>query len=95
MVHKLLLGRVLLLGSTGSRAHGLGVVTCRFNGRGTLAYLPHGMWDLPGPGIEPMFPALVPLDHQGSPHSPLELRVSHHSHPNCLPEKGDCLTRGN
>ena len=26
---------------------------------GTRAYLLNGMWDLPGPGIEPMFPALT------------------------------------
>ena len=26
---------------------------------GTGASLPHGMWDLPGPGIEPMSPALA------------------------------------
>ena len=35
------------------------------------AQLFHGMWDLPGPGIEPMSPALAgnlyPLCHQGSP----------------------------
>ena len=23
------------------------------------AYSPHGMWDLPGPGVEPVFPALA------------------------------------
>ena len=26
---------------------------------GSWAYLLHGMWDLPGPGIEPMSPALA------------------------------------
>ena len=28
-----------------------------FSSRGAQAYLSHGMWDLPGPGIKPMFPA--------------------------------------
>ena len=31
----------------------------RLNSCGALAYLLCGMWDLPGPGIEPMSPALV------------------------------------
>ena len=26
---------------------------------GAWAYLPHGMWDLPGPGIQPVSPALA------------------------------------
>ena len=45
----------------------------RFSGCGAQAQLLHGMWDLPGPGIEFMSPALageflfiVPL-YQGSP----------------------------
>ena len=29
------------------------------NSRGTHARLLHGMWDLPGPGIEPVSPALA------------------------------------
>ena len=31
----------------------------RLNSRGTQAQLPHGMWDLPIPGMEPMFAALA------------------------------------
>ena len=31
---------------------------CGCSSFGTLALLPQGMWDLPGPGIEPMSPAL-------------------------------------
>ena len=30
-----------------------------FSSRGAQAYLSNGMWDLPGPGIKPMFPALA------------------------------------
>ena len=43
---------LLLLRSTGSRRPG-------FSSCGTWALLLRGMWDLPGPGIKPMFPALV------------------------------------
>ena len=35
------------------------VVVCRLSSCGTRAQLLHGMWDLPGPGIEPMSPALA------------------------------------
>ena len=35
------------------------VVTGRLNSYGPWALLPWGMWDLLGPGIEPMFPTLV------------------------------------
>ena len=31
----------------------------RLSSRGTLAQLLHGMWNLPGPGVEPMSPALA------------------------------------
>ena len=40
-----------MLGGTGSGRAGVG-------GCGAWAQLPHGMWDLPGPGMEPMYPAL-------------------------------------
>ena len=30
-----------------------------FSSSGTQAQLPHCVWDLPGPGIEPVFPALA------------------------------------
>ena len=42
----------LLFQSPGSRVHGLS--SC-----GTWACLPHGMWNLPGPGIEPVSAALT------------------------------------
>ena len=40
---------LLLLEGTGSRDAGVG-------SNGARAQLPHGMWDLPGPGMEPMSP---------------------------------------
>ena len=55
---------LLLLRSTGSRAQGL--CSCgsralehRLNSCGTGTQLLCGMWDLPGPGIEPVSPALT------------------------------------
>ena len=42
------------LSSCGSRALEHSLSSC-----GTWAQLLHGMWDLPGPGIEPMSPALA------------------------------------
>ena len=42
------------LSSCGSRALELRLSSC-----GAWAYLLRGMWDLPGPGIEPMSPALA------------------------------------
>ena len=42
------------LSSCGLRALGLGLSSC-----GARAYLLHGMWNPPGPGIEPMLPALA------------------------------------
>ena len=42
------------LSSCGSRA-----VERRLSSCGTLASLLRGMWDLPGPGLEPMSPALA------------------------------------
>ena len=35
------------------------VVACRLSSCGTRAQLLHGMWDLPGPGLEPVSPALA------------------------------------
>ena len=54
----------LLLLSTGSRAHGLSrygsrVLEHRLSSCGPRAQLLLGVWDLPGPGIEPVSPALV------------------------------------
>ena len=33
--------------------------TCRLSSCGSWAQLPHGMWDLPRPGLEPVSPALA------------------------------------
>ena len=53
---------ILLLGSVGLRAHKASVVAApRFQSTGSIV-VAHGlrcMWDLPGPGIEPMSPALA------------------------------------
>ena len=38
---------------------GLWALERRLSSCGTWAYLLHGMWDLPGPGIEPVSPALA------------------------------------
>ena len=55
---------LLSLQSTGSRAHGLStcgsqVLEHRLSSCGTRAQLLHAMWDLPGPGIEAVSPALA------------------------------------
>ena len=47
--------------SCGLQALGPGpsvVAACGPSACGTQAWLPHGMWELPRPGIKPMFPAL-------------------------------------
>ena len=55
---------LLLLWSTGSRHAGLSscgsrALERRLSNCGTWAQLLRGMWDLPGPGLEPMSPALA------------------------------------
>ena len=43
---------------------------CSGFSRGVWAQLLHGMWDLPGPGLKSLSPALadsLPLNHQASP----------------------------
>ena len=67
----LLIAVVLLLWSMGSRSTGSVVVACglsscglralerRLSSCGARAYLLCGMWDLPGPGLEPVSPALT------------------------------------
>ena len=55
---------LLLLWSTGSRHAGLSscgsqALEHRLRSCDARAQLPHGMWDLPGPGLEPVFPALA------------------------------------
>ena len=54
----------LLLWSTGSRRAGFSscgsrALEHRLSSCGTRAQLLHGMWDLPGPGLEPVSPALA------------------------------------
>ena len=43
----------------GLRSCGSGALECRLSSCGTRAYLLRSMWDLPGPGLEPMSPALA------------------------------------
>ena len=56
---------LLLLWSTGSRHTGFSsscgsrALEHRLSSCGTWAQLLHGMWDLPGPGLEPVSPALA------------------------------------
>ena len=55
---------LLLLHSTGSRCTGFSSCGLRARERrlsscGAQAQLLHGMWDLPGPGLEPVSPALA------------------------------------
>ena len=50
---------LLLLRSTGSRCVAAIVAAHRLSSRGTKAKLLHGMWNLPGVGMESMAPALA------------------------------------
>ena len=57
---------------TGFSSCGLQALECRLSSCGTWAQLLRGMWDLPGPGLEPVCPLhwqadSQPLRHQGSP----------------------------
>ena len=47
------------LQSTGSRRVGCSSGACWLSRCGTCGLLPRGMWALPGPGIDPMSPALA------------------------------------
>ena len=47
------------LGQEGFSNCGSHALEHRLNSCGTWAYLLHGVWDLPGPGIKPVSPALV------------------------------------
>ena len=63
-VHGLRMWWLLLLLSMGSGARGLSICSprtleLRLSSCDTGALLPWGIWDLPGPGIEPMSPALA------------------------------------
>ena len=60
----LLLWQLLLLWSTGSRCTGFSncgtrALERRLSSYGAWAQLLHGMWDLPGPGLKPLSPALA------------------------------------
>ena len=72
--------RAQALGLLAAAAVACGLSSCsswalepRFSCCGPWAQLLHGMWNLPGPGIKPVSPALagrgrfLPLSHQGSP----------------------------
>ena len=48
-----------LLTAVASLAMEHGPRACRLSSHSTRAYLLHGMWNLPRPGIEPVTPALV------------------------------------
>ena len=81
--------------ASGVVAHGLSscgsqALERRLSSCGTRAQLLHGMWDVPGPGLEPVSPALAadsqPLCHQGSP-----LIISYISH--SLKHLANCLAR--
>ena len=58
---------------SGFSCHGAWAFEHRLSSCWVWAQLPHGMWDLPGLGMEPVFPhthrRTQPLDHQGSPSS--------------------------
>ena len=59
------------LGLMGFRSWGPQALGHKLSSWGTWAWLLHGMWDLPRPGIKPISSALTgdsfPLNHQGSP----------------------------
>ena len=70
---------LLLLRSTGSRCAGFSSCGSRalehsLSSCGARAQLLHGMWDLPGPGLEPVSPALaggfLTTGPPGKPHFP-------------------------
>ena len=78
------------LGVRASVVVALGLSSCgswalehRLSSCGAGASLLRGMWDLPGPGLEPMSPALaggfLTMCHQGSPQKKLLTRFKFHS----------------
>ena len=59
----------------GFSCSGARALECRLSSRGTRAQLLRGMWNLPGPGLEPVSPALADgfstTAPPGKPHPPL------------------------
>ena len=51
--------RASVVVACGLSSCGLQALERRLSSCGTWAYLLHGMWDLPGPGLEPVSPALA------------------------------------
>ena len=63
-VHGLLIAVASVIAGTGSRCAGLSscgtqALECRLSSCSSWAQLLHGMWDPPGPGLEPVSPALA------------------------------------
>ena len=58
--------------------------TCRLSNCGSWAQLPHGMWDLPRPGLEPVSPALAGrFSTAAPPGKPANIDFKLSSHLNC------------
>ena len=51
--------RTSVVVARGLSSCGLRALECRLSSCGVRAYLLRGMWDLPGPGLEPLSPALA------------------------------------
>ena len=51
--------RASVVAARGLSSCGTWALECRLSSCGTRAQLLRGMWDLPGPGLEPMSPALT------------------------------------
>ena len=75
---------LLLLQSMGSRC--VGFSSCgsralehRLSSCGTWAWLLRGLWDLPGPGLEPVSPALAGKLSTSAPPGKPSIDFSHHS----------------
>ena len=51
--------RASVVAERGLSSRGTWALECRFSSCGAQALLLHSMWDLPGPGIKPMSPALA------------------------------------
>ena len=51
--------RASVVVARGLSSCGLWALECRLSSCSARIELPRGMWDLPGPGLEPVFPALA------------------------------------